>query len=183
MDRASYRRLMRRLALTVLAVFLGGPPAAQAGSPSTVPVGRVVGDASLDGLNGPSRRLSDFRGRPLIVNLWASWCGPCRAETASLERLAWQEDAQHFRIIGISTDDVRTEAQNWLSQSNATISHFLDHDTRLESMLGATRIPLTVLIDADGRIVERVYGERVWDSPGEIARIRRAFHLDTRHTQ
>jgi hypothetical protein len=47
-------------------------------------------------------------------------------------------------------------------------------------MLGANRIPLTVLIDAEGRVIERVYGERVWDSPGEIARIRRAFHLDAK---
>jgi thiol-disulfide isomerase/thioredoxin len=144
-----------------------------------VPIGSPLREARLDGLNGRAHRLSDYRGKPLVINLWASWCGPCRAETASLERLAWHEDAQHFRIIGISTDDERQAAKAWLDQSNATIPHFIDHNVELETMLGASRIPLTVLVDAEGRVVERVYGERQWDSPGEIARIRRAFRLDT----
>jgi thiol-disulfide isomerase/thioredoxin len=169
--------LRRRLALGVL-LLLGA--AAQAAPSGTVAIGAPLREARLDPLNGPAHRLSDYRGRPLIINLWASWCGPCRAESASLERLAWHDDAQHFRIIGISTDDERAAAAAWLAQSNATIPHFLDHRTELESMLGANRIPLTVLIDAEGRVVERVYGERVWDSPGEIARIRRAFHLDAK---
>jgi hypothetical protein len=142
------------------------------------PIGGVLRDAKLDGLNGPSRRLSDYRGRPLIINLWASWCGPCRAETASLERLAWHDEAQPFRIIGISTDDERSAAHAWLSKSNATIPHFIDHNVELETLLGADHIPLTVLVDAQGRVIERVYGERTWDSPAEIARIRRAFHLN-----
>ena len=53
-----------------------------------VPVGGSLRDASLQGLNGPSRRLSTFRGKPLIINVWASWCVPCREEMASLKRLA-----------------------------------------------------------------------------------------------
>ncbi len=142
-----------------------------------VPIGAALRDVKLDGLNGPSHRLAEFRGKPLIVNLWASWCGPCRAETASLERLAWHDEAQYFRIIGISTDDIRQEAQGWLAQSNATISHFLDHDTVLETMLGADHIPLTVLVDAQGRVIERVYGAQTWDDTAHLARIRRAFHL------
>ena len=182
MDRQPQPRLIRAVCLVLSVALNSAAQVVGAAAPSTVAIGGVVREATLDGLNGPSRRLSEFRGRPLIVNLWASWCGPCRAETASLERLAWHDEAQRFRIIGISTDDVRADALGWLSHSNATIPHFLDHNTVLETMLGATHIPLTVLIDADGRILERVYGERVWDSPGEIARIRRAFRLDTPHT-
>ena len=165
----------RLLALCVLLMAAG---VARGEAARMVPIGSALREARLDPLNGPAHRLSDYRGRPLIINLWASWCGPCRAESASLERLAWHDEAQHFRIIGISTDDERDAAKAWLAQSNATIPHFLDHRIELESMLGASRIPLTVLVDAEGRVVERVYGERVWDSPGEIVRIRRAFHLD-----
>ena len=167
--------------LIALCLLVAGCAAA-AGRSGLVPIGSALPEARLDALNGPAHRLSDYRGKPLIINLWASWCGPCRAETASLERLACHEDAQHFRIIGISTDDERPAAKAWLYQSNATIPHFIDHATELETMLGASRIPLTVLVDAQGRVIERVYGERQWDSPGEIARIRRAFRLDVTST-
>jgi thiol-disulfide isomerase/thioredoxin len=111
----------------------------------------------------------------LIINLWASWCGPCRAEMASLERLAWLEPARHFSIIGISTDDDPARAREWLQASNATINQFIDTRLQMESMLGATRIPLTVLIDSDGRVVDKIYGAREWDSPQSLQWIRTAF--------
>ncbi|MGO9423980.1 MAG: TlpA family protein disulfide reductase, partial [Steroidobacteraceae bacterium] len=59
-------------------------------TPGEVPVGGTLRDETLQGLNGPPRNLRAFRGRPLIINVWASWCGPCREEMASLERLAWR---------------------------------------------------------------------------------------------
>lgn len=145
------------------------------GKPATIPVGGMLADARLDGLNGPPRRLVQFRGRPLIINVWASWCGPCRSEMASLERLAWHDEARRFAIIGVSTDDDRSAALGWLSHSNATISHYIDHDVTLESMLGANRIPLTVLVDGRGRIVQKVYGAREWDSAESLALIRAAL--------
>jgi thiol-disulfide isomerase/thioredoxin len=129
-------------------------------------VGEPLREATLRGLNGRSRRLSDFRGRPLLINVWASWCGPCRREVASLERLAWLDQNRKFAIIGISTDDDAGQANAWIAQSHATISQFIDVDREMESMLGASRIPLTVLVGADGRLIARIYGAREWDSPG-----------------
>ena len=80
----------------------------------------------MQGLNGPTRNLGAYRGKPLIINVWASWCGPCRAEMASLERLAWRDESRHFTIIGISTDDYRANALAALQASNATIPQFID---------------------------------------------------------
>ncbi|MDE3010810.1 MAG: TlpA family protein disulfide reductase, partial [Pseudomonadota bacterium] len=60
-------------------------------APGEVPIGGILPEATLQGLNGPPRKLSSFRGKPLVINVWASWCGPCRQEAASLERLAWSE--------------------------------------------------------------------------------------------
>jgi thiol-disulfide isomerase/thioredoxin len=145
--------------------------------PGEVPIGAPLRDAQMNGLNGPSRRLAEFRGRPLVINVWASWCGPCRAETASLERLAWREDSHAFAIIGISTDDYRDRAQAWLRDSNATISHYLDRELEMETMLGASRLPLTVFVDADGRVLARVYGAREWDSAEAVAFMRKTFGL------
>ena len=144
-------------------------------SPGEVDIGGTVREATLQGLNGPSRKLSEFRGRPLIINLWASWCGPCRAEMASLDRLAWLEPGRHFSIIGISTDDDAAQAKEWLAASNATINQFIDTRLQMENMLGASRIPLTVLVDADGRVVDKIYGAREWDSQESLQLIRTAF--------
>jgi thiol-disulfide isomerase/thioredoxin len=129
----------------------------------------------MAGLNGPARSLSSYRGRPLIVNVWASWCGPCRAEAASLERLAWSEAGSRYVVIGISTDDDRDAALKWLRYSNATVSHYIDSRLTLEHMLGASSIPLTVLVDAGGRVVARFRGARQWDSIESIRMLERAF--------
>ena len=145
---------------------------AAAGTPGEVAVGETLRDALMQGLNGPSRKLSDFRGRPLVINVWASWCAPCREEMASLERLAWRDDSAWFTVIGISTDDYADKARALLAQTNATISHFVDSRLMLENMLGASRIPLTVLVDARGRVVRKVYGAREWDSAESLRLIR-----------
>ena len=158
----------------VLALAWPAVPSA-AGTPGEVAVGQELRDALMQGLNGKPRRLSDYRGQPLIINVWASWCGPCRAEMASLERLAWAESAARFTIIGISTDDYPQAAQAWLKASNATLSHFIDSRLELENLLGAKQIPLTVLVDAQGRVVAKVYGAKTWDSPESLRLIERAF--------
>lgn len=159
----------------LLLCALGVSPRTVAKSPGEVDIGQTVREATLRGLNGPARKLSEFRGRPLIINLWASWCEPCRQEMASLDRLAWLEPGRHFSIIGISTDDDPARALEWLKASNATINQFIDTRLQMENMLGATRIPLTVLIDAEGRVLEKVYGAREWDSPESLRLIRTAL--------
>jgi thiol-disulfide isomerase/thioredoxin len=145
-----------------------------------VRIGQTLRDATMRGLNGPDRKLSDYRGRPLLINVWASWCAPCRMEMASLERLAWQEQAVPFVVIGISTDDYPDRAKQYLKASNATISHFIDRALELETLLGASRLPLTVLVDANGRVVDKVYGAKEWDGPQARALIARAFNAPAR---
>jgi thiol-disulfide isomerase/thioredoxin len=139
--------------------------------------GQVLPEVVMAGLNGPNKPLSSYRGRPLIINVWASWCAPCRKEAASLERLAWSRAGSRYTVIGISTDDDRNAALKWLRHSNATISHYIDSAPRwpLEHMLGASTIPVTVLVDAQGRVVTRFRGAREWDSAESIQWIERAF--------
>ena len=159
----------------VLLLCLAAAVPAPAMDRSEIPIGKTLRDATLRGLNGPSRQLDSFRGTPLLINVWASWCGPCRQEMASLERLAWSAQKPHFAIIGISTDDYVDRAMGLLNATNATISQFIDHDLEMENMLGATHLPLTVLIDANGRILRKVYGAREWDSTDSIQLIHDTF--------
>src|SRR6187455_2119916 len=98
---------MKAIILFVLVLLAGAAPPAFARTPGEVEIGGLLREAPMQGLSGPSRMLSDYRGKPLIINVWASWCGPCRLEMASLERLAWRDEAAHFSMIGISTDDFR----------------------------------------------------------------------------
>jgi thiol-disulfide isomerase/thioredoxin len=175
----SIQALWRPITAGVCAFALLVAPAmaaAQAPAP-VVAVGHVLPDMVMAGLNGPHKQLSSYRGRPLIINVWASWCGPCRAEAASLERLAWSEAGRRYTVIGISTDDDRNAALQWLRHSNATISHYIDSGPHwtLEHMLGASTIPVTVLVDAEGRVVARVRGARDWESAESILLIKRAF--------
>jgi thiol-disulfide isomerase/thioredoxin len=169
----------RRSALLALSTGALLPRAALAQGTEKLPeeakVGQLLQDAPMLGLNGPNRKLSDYRGRPLLINVWASWCGPCRAEMASLERLAWLDHPVPFAVIGISTDDYPERAQQLLKSTNATISHFIDRKLQLETLLGASRLPLTVLVDPGGRVVDKVYGARQWDSPESRALVRDAF--------
>jgi thiol-disulfide isomerase/thioredoxin len=162
-------------ALFALLLCLSCACPSAARTPGEVEIGGTLRDAPMQGLNGPSRNLSSFRGRPLIINVWASWCGPCRLEMASLERLAWHDDAAHFSIIGISTDDYPEKARGFLRQTNATLNHFIDSHLVLENMLGADRLPLTLLVDAQGKVLEKIYGAREWDSPETLDALRKAF--------
>lgn len=166
---------MRKIPIVVLVVLALAASLSHARTPGEVEVGQLLRDVRMQGLNGPSRNLSEFRGRPLIINVWASWCGPCRSEMASLERLAWSDLGARFKVIGISTDDYRDRALGLLLRTNATISHFIDEKLVLENMLGASQIPLTVLVDADGRVVQKVLGAREWDGPESRQLIAKAF--------
>ncbi len=151
-------------------------PAASAKTPGEVRVGETLRDATLMGLTGPSRKLSEFRDKPLIINVWASWCGPCRQEMGSLERLSRRYGKQ-LAVIGISTDDYPDAARGFLQKAKTGFSHFIDTRLLLENMLGADRLPLTVLVDARGKVLGKFYGAREWDSPEAVALIGKTLRI------
>ena len=151
------------------------------GTPGEVKIGGYLREATLDGLNVKSKKFSDFRGKPLIINIWASWCGPCRAEMGSLERLAQRYNGKEFNVIGISTDDYRNKAEAFIKNTAITFENYLDNKLLLENMLGANTIPLTILVDSQGRVLEKVRGSREWDSPKTIDAIGEVFHIKLKH--
>ena len=114
---------------------------------------------------------------PLLVDVWASWCGPCRAEMGSLERLSRLKGASQFTLIGISTDDHPEAALVFVQRTGTSFGHFIDQRLVLENMLGADRLPLTVLVDAQGRVVDKIVGAREWDSPESLKLIGKAFRI------
>ncbi|MGE0356400.1 MAG: TlpA family protein disulfide reductase [Burkholderiales bacterium] len=169
-----------RLALAAAAALLAlaaGAPARGAG-PGEVPVGGTLREAPLYGLTLDYRRLSDFRGKPLVINVWASWCGPCRDEMGSLDRLARRHNGREFHVIGVSTDDHADKAQRFVVATGVSFDNYHDRGLVLEAMLGADRIPLTVLVDARGKVLRKVYGARDWTSPGNRALVARTLGVN-----
>jgi thiol-disulfide isomerase/thioredoxin len=154
-------------------------PATKPGArtPGEVVTGSILEEASLDGLNTGNKPISEYKGKPLIINVWASWCGPCRDEMGSLERLAKRYNGNMFNIIGISIDDYREKASSFLDQADVSFDNYIDHELQMENMLGADMVPLTVLINADGRVLMKVRGSREWDDPEIIKAIAEVLNI------
>jgi len=161
-----------------LLVCLAAVPPACASSPGEVEVGQVLREAPMQGLaSRPSRLLSDYRGKPLIINVWASWCGPCQQEMGSLERLSKRYGGKQFNVIGVSTDDYLDRAELFLRKTNTTFNNYIDQKLLLEHMLGAQRLPLTLLVDAQGKVLAKFTGAKEWDGPEAVAIISKAFGI------
>lgn len=150
---------------------------AKADTSGEVAVGELLREAPLYGFAGDFRKLSELRGKPLLINVWASWCGPCRAEMGSLERLSRRYGGKQFNIIGISTDDDANAAMAFIRRAQITFDNYLDSKLMLENMLGANTIPLTILVDADGRVVQKIRGSREWDNRESLNLIAKALRI------
>jgi len=149
-----------------------------AATPGEVEVGSYLREARLDGLNGQPSSFANYQGKPLVINIWASWCGPCRAEMGSLQRLASRYNGKQFNIIGISTDDYRERANTFIDKTEISFENYLDNNLLLENMLGANTIPLTLLVNADGKVLLKVRGAYEWDNPEIVKAIGETFDID-----
>ena len=166
-----------RFALPLLLVCAALGSAAIAKTPGEVMVGGTLREAPMQGLSGPSQKLSAFRGKPLIINVWASWCGPCLQEMGSLEQLSQTYGGKQFNVIGISTDDYWTNAKGFLQKTRISFPNFIDNRLLLENMLGADRLPLTLLVDAQGKVLAKVYGAQSWDGSQALEMIARTLRV------
>jgi len=120
---------------------LTGPPAAEP----------EISDISLACFTGGSEiRLQELR-RPAVINLWASWCGPCRDELPMMQGLADRAQGR-FTVIGVNTGDSRFKAASFATDSGVTFPTLVDQEKRLLGSLGTTLLPATVFLDADGRM-------------------------------
>lgn len=122
------------------------------------PVAGGLPDLTLDCLGGGSSlRLTGLRG-PLLINLWAQWCEPCRSESAHLAAFAGSQ--KKVAVLGIDYSDPQPElAIEFAQLTGMTYPHLVDEEHHLKGPLGIVGIPYTVLIDADGKIVARHPGQ------------------------
>lgn len=132
----------------------------------------IVFDTEMRAANGDSIKLSNYSGKVLLVNLWATWCGPCRTETPELVRLHQEYQSKGVEFVGLSTEDPNTSAQkvrDFITQYN--VSYQIGWATRevaLTLMQGRTTIPQSFIITRDGRLFKKIEGFHPRRTPPEL---------------
>ena len=153
----------------------GGPAAAEPGADS----GFVAGDGSIvllpeaqrvaapavEGttLDGETFRLSDHLGEVVVLNVWASWCAPCRAEAPTLAALSDELEGQGVQFVGLDTRDSDVAARAFVERFGIGYPNVIDRDGRLQLLFGDSlppqAIPSTLVIDPEGRVAARALGK------------------------
>jgi len=107
--------------------------------------------------------LQTYKGKLIVLNLWATWCEPCRREMPALQALSDALDPERFAVIGVSVDEDEHVAREYLIDKDIQFPNFWDAEAeQATSMLGAQLFPYTFLISPEGEFIQRVPGAREW---------------------
>lgn len=145
--------------------------------------GQPAPDFSSTTLNGEVKRLSDFRGKLVLLNFWASWCEPCREEIPALERLQSRLHSEGVAVVSVGVDDTREALLEIASKYGVSYTVFVDLEGELKRRYGVSGIPESFVLQRDGTFAlfddpssgptVTIVGPREWDSPEMIERLRR----------
>jgi thiol-disulfide isomerase/thioredoxin len=192
MNLASLRLVVALVALVLAGVVLAlvlfdrmaPPPPPPAPSPQARNLGQwqpatTRGEpVALDFVDGAgaARSLAEWRGRVVLVNLWATWCAPCVEEMPALDRIAARLGGPDFDVVAISVDrQGAAVVAPFLGKLGLTrLAPYLDPSNAAVRVLGAPGLPVSVVLDREGRELGRVLGAAEWDSPAFEALLRRA---------
>lgn len=150
---------------------------------SPVVPGRPAPDFSVTDLQGASRTLADFRGKVLLLNIWATWCSPCQEEMPSMQRLREAVENEDFAILAISVDAPIGERdaigreggdlEAFAREKGLTFQILHDPSGRIQQVYQTTGVPESFVVDRNGIIFKKVAGPTEWDAPANIQLIQR----------
>ena len=121
---------------------------------------------SLPSLDGRDLALSDYQGKYLLVNFWATWCGPCKVEMPSLESLYQKFKNRNFAMIAVSNDIFGAQVvEPYIQTQQLTFPVGLDPKLRVSNEFGVISLPTTFLIDPQGKIIGVLNGAENWSDP------------------
>jgi thiol-disulfide isomerase/thioredoxin len=132
---------------------------------------RPVSDVAFSDPAGASYRLSDWQGRVVLVNFWATWCAPCRKEMPALDRLEAALGGERFAVVTIATgrNAVPSIERFFAEQGIARLPVLLDPRSALARDMAVLGLPVSVILDASGHEIARLTGDAEWDSPAALA--------------
>ena len=126
----------------------------------------LASNFTLKNLEGKEVSLSQFRGKYLLINFWATWCAPCKVEMPSLEKLYRQFKSDNFDMIGISNDMFGERVvRPYIKATNLTFPMLLDQRMIVSRQFGIVSLPTTILIDPQGIIIGVLQGAEDWSDP------------------
>ena len=130
---------------------------------NVVKLGEPAPNFRLRDLNGHSVALSDLRGKVVLLNFWATWCGPCRVEMPAMEELYRTFSRNDFEILAVSTDAQGASVTRPFQQENhLTFPILHDADYRVGLTYGARSLPMTFMVDRQGIVRHQIFGARDW---------------------
>lgn len=126
----------------------------------------------LTALDGRPHRLADYRGRVVLVNFWATWCAPCRAEMPSIERLRRSLENEPFMVLAVNVGEDAAAVRAFAERVPMSFPLLLDRDTKVSRAWGARALPMTFIVGPEGRIRYQALGERDWADSDIRSRLR-----------
>ena len=110
-------------------------------------------------------QIGDFKGRVVLVNLWATWCAPCLVEMPALDRLQENIGGEDFEVVAISLDKNADKAREWLKTNEIdNLAFYTDQRFTLHEDFGANGLPTSYLVDPKGRLIGYLEGDAAWDA-------------------
>jgi len=133
---------------------------------------KAAADITVTALNGSRQKLSDLKGKVVMLNFWATWCPPCREEIPSLMNLNKMMEGKPFQMLAVSIDEGgKADVEKFFSRSGFSLPAYTDQDRKAAAIYGVTGVPETFLIDTKGNIVKKVIGPLKWDDAEVVAYI------------
>ena len=167
-------RMSRRLLVFVCLIFPAGLAVAEATPIPLHETAQPVPAITFQDLSGNATTLDAWRGKVVLLNIWATWCVPCRVEMPTLDRLEEQLGSERFAVLALSIDRAGIGVvERFFDEINiARLEIFIDESGRAARDLGIIGLPTTILIAPDGRELGRFIGPAEWDAPEMITFLR-----------
>lgn len=162
--RSSLYLLASVFLVTSVAGFAGPGHAEHKPAHVFLDVGRPAPDFALPDLDGTLRRLSDYRGKVVLLNFWSTWCTPCRTEMPSMQRAFERHRRNGFEILAVSLNvEGKPPVTEFMKDLKLTFTTLLDPKKEVARLYRVYALPTSYVIDKQGKIAYKLIGEKDWD--------------------